>query len=147
MIDEAQHLSLSCFETLRVLLDRPPHFSLLFAGSHDLKQTFDKFSATLEQWNSRIVDKVRLPGVTRQEAEAIVQRDLADHLGPMTPDKARKRIATLVDMSEAQDVFELDDKKRPRSYINVRTLTNSIEQIKMKRAAAAKELVKGETSQ
>ena len=49
VMDEAQHLSINAFETLRVLLDQPPHFSLLFAGSHDLKQTFDKFSATLEQ--------------------------------------------------------------------------------------------------
>src|ERR1019366_5073465 len=35
VVDEAQHLSINAFETLRVLLDQPPHFSLLFAGSHD----------------------------------------------------------------------------------------------------------------
>jgi type II secretory pathway predicted ATPase ExeA len=145
VVDEAQHLSINALETLRMLLDCPPHFSLLFAGSHDLKQTFDRQAAHLEQWNSRIIAKVCLPGVERPEAEAIVWRELGDWLDEMTPDKARNRIAALVDRSEAQDAFELDDKKRPRKYVNVRTLTNSIEQIKMKRAAPAKDLVQGET--
>lgn len=136
VIDEAQHLSLPCFEALRILLDRPPHFSLLFAGSHDLKQTFDRFSATLEQWNSRILAKIRLPGVERAEAEAIVERELVDWLATMAPDKAHRKVQALVDKADAQDAFELDDKRRPRHYINVRTLTNSIEQIKMARADA-----------
>jgi type II secretory pathway predicted ATPase ExeA len=131
VIDEAQHLSLPCFEALRILLDRPPHFSLLFAGSHDLKQTFDRFSATLEQWNSRILDKVRLPGVERAEAEAIVERELGEQFRLITPNKALKIVRQLVDGATAQDAFEVDEKRRPRRYINVRTLTNAIDDLKM----------------
>ena len=134
VMDEAQHLSINAFETLRVLLDQPPHFSLLFAGSHDLKQTFDKFSATLEQWNSRIVDKVRLPGVKADEAEGIIRREIGELLKASTPDGARKRIRALIAGSTVKDAFEKD-----RRYINVRTLTNALEQIKLQAEAAKDE--------
>lgn len=120
VVDEAQHLSINAFETLRILLDRPPRFSLLFAGSHDLKRTFDRFASVLEQWYSRLVDKVLLPGVAREEAEALVQRDLADWLGSMEPNKARKLVHTLVDNSVAQDAFELDDKHNRRAILRPR---------------------------
>jgi len=126
VVDEAQHLSIDCFESLRILLDRPPNFSLLFAGSHDLKATFDRFSATLEQWNSRIVDKVRLPGVKRDEAEGIVLREVGGLLKAMPPEKGRKKIQNLIEGATARDAFE-----KGRSYINVRTLTNALEQMKL----------------
>jgi len=126
VVDEAQHLSLDSFEALRILLDRPPHFSLLFSGSHDLKSTFDKFSATLEQWNSRLVDKVRLPGVNRDEADGIVRREVGEWLKAMTPERARKTVHALIDQSTVRDAFE-----DGRSYINVRTLTNALDQINL----------------
>ena len=68
-LDEAQHLSLECFEVVRELLDRLG-FSLLIAGSHDLFLMFERSSARMEQWNSRIVRKVRLPAAawTRRAA-------------------------------------------------------------------------------
>ena len=133
VIDEAQHLSIPCFEMLRFLLDRPPHFSLLFAGSHDLKQFFDRFSATLEQYNSRIVDKVRLPGVKEDEAEGIIIREIGELLKASTPDGSRKRIRALIAGSTVKDGFE------NRRYINVRTLTNALEQIKLQAEAATNE--------
>lgn len=126
IVDEAQHLSIDCFESLRILLDRPPNFSLLFAGSHDLKATFDRFSATLEQWNSRIVDKVRLPGVKPDEAEGIVLREVGDLLKAMTPERARNTVQALIKSATVRDAFE-----KGRKYINVRTLTNALEQIKL----------------
>lgn len=132
VVDEAQHLDLSCLEALRILLDQPPHFSLLFSGSHDLKVTFDRFSATLEQWNSRLVDKVLLPGVDRDEAEGIVQRELGDWLKAMTPERARRTIHTLIDRSTVRDAFE-----NGRSYINVRTLTNALDQINLQARQAS----------
>lgn len=125
VIDEAQHLSISCLEVLRELLDRPPHFSLLFAGSHDLKNTFDRFSASLEQWNSRIIAKVRLPGLLREEAEGIVWREVGDLLRSKGQEKAARKVAQLVDDATTIDAFE-----KGRKYINVRTLTNSLNQIK-----------------
>jgi DNA transposition AAA+ family ATPase len=139
VVDEAQHLSLDCFEDLRALLDCPPYFSLLFSGSHDLKLLFDRFSATMEQYNSRIVKKLLLPGITREEAEAIVQREIGEKLRSMPPEKARRMSRTLVDLSTSQDSFERDEKGRPRKYINIRTLTNGLAQMKLQDAKAQRQ--------
>jgi hypothetical protein len=128
IIDEAQHLSIECFEILRELLDTPPHFSLLFAGSHDLKHTFDKFSATLEQWNSRIIAKVRLPGLLKDEAEGIVYREVGDVLRGMETQKAIALTAQLIEGATVKDAFNKGDK-----YINVRRLTSALDQIKLQR--------------
>lgn len=128
VIDEAQHLSLDCFEVLRELLDQPPYFSLLFAGSHDLKKKFDEFSATLEQWNSRIIAKVRLPGLERKEARGIIEREIGELLKRKTAHEAETVVAALISGATVHDAFEGN-----RTYINVRTLTNALDQI---RAAA-----------
>jgi DNA transposition AAA+ family ATPase len=40
VFDEAQHLSIECLETLRKLLDQPPHCGLLFADTHELEEIF-----------------------------------------------------------------------------------------------------------
>jgi len=126
VVDEAQHLSIECFETLRELLDQPPYFSLLFAGSHDLKRKFDEFSATLEQWNSRIIAKVRLPGLERAEACGIIEREIGELLSQRcTPREAQKYIDDLIKGATVRDAFEGN-----RTYINVRTLTNALDQFK-----------------
>ncbi len=126
VVDEAQHLSLDCFEALRELLDRPPFFSLLFSGSHDLRAIFDRFSATLEQWNSRIVDKVQLPGITREEAEGIVQREIGDWLHSLPSSSARAKVARLIDSSTSEDAFD-----NSRHYINLRTLSNALAMLRL----------------
>lgn len=125
VIDESQHLDLDCFEVLRELLDQPPHFSLLLAGSHDLKKKFDEFSATLEQWNSRIIAKVRLPGLERKEARGIIEREIGDLLKRKSAREAEDVIAALISGATVRDVFEGN-----RTYINVRTLTNTLDQIR-----------------
>lgn len=125
VVDEAQHLSLECFEMLRELMDQPPYFSLLFAGSHDLKQKFDEFSATLEQWNSRLIAKVRLPGLELSEARGIISREIGSILVAMKPADAAQKVQSLITGATIRDHFE-----RNRSYINVRTLTNALDQIK-----------------
>jgi hypothetical protein len=131
VVDEAQHLSIECFETLRELLDQPPYFSLLFAGSHDLKRKFDEFSATLEQWNSRIVAKVRLPGLEKQEARGIIDREIGHLLQGKSAREADALASKLIASSTVRDAFEGN-----RTYINVRTLTNALDRI---RASAAKQ--------
>lgn len=125
VVDEAQHLSIECFETLRELLDQPPHFSLLFAGSHDLKRKFDEFSATLEQWNSRIIAKVRLPGLEKPEARSIIQREIGRLMESRTPMEVTRLQDSLIAQATVKDHFE-----QGRSYINVRTLTNALNQIR-----------------
>jgi DNA transposition AAA+ family ATPase len=74
--DEAQHLDIPCFETVRELLDEDPRFSLCFAGSHELDRTFARFAGTLEQLERRISDKVTLPPVTADEAAGILRSEL-----------------------------------------------------------------------
>jgi AAA domain len=130
VVDEAQHLSIECFETLRELLDQPPYFSLLFAGSHDLKRKFDEFSATLEQWNSRIIAKVRLPGLEQSEARAIIEREIGELIASKTPYEREALAGKLISAATVRDAFEGN-----RTYINVRTLTNALEQIKAASAA------------
>jgi len=132
VVDEAQHLEIECFEVLRELLDQPPFFSLLFAGSHDLKQKFDRFSATLEQWNSRIIAKVKLPGLLREEAHGIVRREIGALLAPMQPEKATALVEKLIDQAVTKDAFE-----RGRTYINIRTLTNALDQIRQSATEAS----------
>jgi len=141
VIDEAQHLSIDCFEVLRELLDREPYFSLLFSGSHDLKRKFDTFSATLEQWNSRIIAKVRLPGLERKEARGIIEREIGHLLKPMGAQKAADLTKHLVESATVRDVFEDD-----RMYINIRTLTNALDQIKAAADLAAASPVSTEGS-
>ncbi len=48
VFDEAQHLSLECLETLRELLDQPPHCGLLFAGTHELEAIFTRQALEVE---------------------------------------------------------------------------------------------------
>lgn len=133
VVDEAQHLSIDCFETLRELLDQPPYFSLLFAGSHDLKKKFDEFSATLEQWNSRLIDKVRLPGLERAEAVGIIEREIGELLNTRrTAHDARQIVDKLIAGATVRDVFESN-----RTYINIRTLTNALDQIRAAQQPAA----------
>jgi hypothetical protein len=124
VIDEAQHLNIECLETVRELLDRPPYFSLLFAGSHDLKRKFDEFSATLEQWNSRIIAKVRLPGLERAEAIGIIQREIGELLDTKPRAEADRIIDRLITGATARDAFEGN-----RTYINIRILTNALNEI------------------
>ena len=68
VFDEAQHLDVECLETVRELYDLPPHFGLLFAGSHQLERLFTLHSTELEQWNSRFKAGRRLPGISKDEA-------------------------------------------------------------------------------
>jgi len=126
-VDEAQHLSIDSLEALRALLDRPPNFSLLLAGSHDLHGTFDRLSSLLGQWNSRIIQKVKLPGVSVGEAEGIIEREVSEQLKAMTPEKRRKKIQLLIETCTTTDAFEEGCR-----YINIRTLVNSLDQIKMR---------------
>jgi DNA transposition AAA+ family ATPase len=134
VIDEAQHLSLACLETLRELLDQPPYFSLLLAGSHDLKRTFDQFSATLEQWNSRLVAKVRLPGLEHSEARAIIEREIGALLAAKPKEQAEAIVEKLIVSATTRDAFADN-----LPYINVRTLTNSLGQIKAQASAPVSE--------
>ncbi len=87
VFDEAQHLDVRSFELVRELLDRPPHFGLLFVGSHQLKRFFLRNGEHLEQWLSRLRQGVSLPGISEEEALEIVA---AETQGRLHGDVARR---------------------------------------------------------
>lgn len=88
--DEAQHLSIECLETVRELYDEL-HWSLCFAGSHQLDRIFTKWAGELEQLERRVTDKVTLPAVTAEEAEQIIRSEL--------PALGASKVRALVDRS------------------------------------------------
>ncbi|MHB1673797.1 MAG: AAA family ATPase [Acidobacteriaceae bacterium] len=121
-LDEAQHLDLDGFETLRELLDQEPRFSLVFAGSHELETIFKRFAGTLEQLERRITDKVTLPAVTREEASNIVRSELKDLL----PDLDRSMIAQQIDLA----TVSVRVKRESQSYISIGRLMAAVREIR-----------------
>lgn len=107
--DEAQHLDNAALETVRELLDEPPHCGLLFAGSHNLKNIFQQFE--LEQWRSRIHAGKALPGISDEEAEKIVEGEI----GKGYP---RSKVKRLIDHSRVEDPRQGKDYR----YISARKL-------------------------
>lgn len=122
--DEAQHLDIPCLETVRELLDRPPYCGLLFAGSHQLEQTFQRLD--MEQWASRLRQGAELPGISRDEALEIVCAEL-----PGASDAAAKG---LIDNCYARDLRKGKEVK----YISARMLFWSIAKIQQRRTQKAK---------
>jgi len=90
VFDEAQHLSIECLETIRELLDQPPHRGLLFAGTHELEEIFRRQALELEQWRSRFHAGQSLPGISEDEAAEIVHSELG---WQMPPTKVRQLIS------------------------------------------------------
>ena len=97
VFDEAQHLSIECLETLRELLDQPPHRGLLFAGTHELEEIFTRQALELEQWRSRFHAGQALPGISEEEAAEIVHSELGLELSQRKIQKliAKSRITDL----------------------------------------------------
>jgi DNA transposition AAA+ family ATPase len=116
VFDEAQHLDNDCLETIRELLDRPPHAGLLFLGSHNLKQIFAQFE--LEQWRSRLHAGKALPGISDVEAREIISSELGNH--------PESKITRLIEHARVPDPRQGKD----FTYISARTLFFSLRDIK-----------------
>jgi hypothetical protein len=122
--DEAQHLDVACLETVRELLDRPPHCGLLFAGSHELEKTFQRLD--MEQWASRLRQGAELPGIALEEALGIVRTEL--------PGTSESNASKLIESCYSRDLR----KGREVKYISARTLFWSIQKIQERQAQKAK---------
>jgi hypothetical protein len=122
-VDEAQHLDVSCLEALRVLLDRPPNFSILLAGMHTLLTKFDRYSAVLGQWNDRLIAKVTLPGLSMEEAQAIAKREM--------PDISDRKVEQAISLATRGDAFN-----GGKPYINIRALTMTLRRAQIQRQRA-----------
>jgi hypothetical protein len=125
-IDEAQNLGaepkewVSCLEAVRALLDRPPQFSLLLAGMHTLISKFNRYSASLGQWNDRIAGKKMLPGLTEEEARGIALREV--------PDISDRKITQAIELAKRTDAYNNE-----KPYINIRSLTGTLREIQILR--------------
>lgn len=97
VFDEAHHLSIECLETIRELLDQPPHCGLLFAGTHELEEIFTRQALELEQWRSRFHAGQSLPGISDEEAAQIVRAEMSRQLSESQIQKliAKSRITDL----------------------------------------------------
>lgn len=91
IFDEAQHLDAGCFETIKELYDLPPHFGMIFSGTHQLGRFLEVHKFDLEQVNRRMKAMCQLPGLSEAEATEIAKRELPE-LGP-------RKIAKLIELS------------------------------------------------
>jgi hypothetical protein len=121
IFDESQHLSIPCLETIRELLDQPPHAGLLFLGSHEIEHTFNRLD--MEQWGDRIRQAIELPGIQEDEASKIITSELGEY-----PDN---KVQGLI-----KDCYGADLRKgREVRYISARKLFLAIESIQEKQLA------------
>src|SRR6185437_8903887 len=77
IVDEAQHLAHAGLEILRQLLDLPPYFGVVLAGSHDLTQRLSHWQ--MEQWRSRVRKTLTLNGPSVAESREIIRAALGPH--------------------------------------------------------------------
>ena len=134
MIDEAQHLDHSGLEVLRQLLDLPPHFGVLLAGSHDLTQRLSHWQ--MEQGRSRLRKTIYLNGPTVAESRRILRAELGGYLSDADCDEA---IAGC--KAKAMRVHEEQGRQVNKTfhYISARDLFGAIERVNDLRETPRKE--------
>jgi hypothetical protein len=115
-LDEAQHLSVECLETIRELYDEL-RWSLCFAGSHQLDRIFSKWSGDLEQLERRVTDKVTLPAVTGEEAEGIIRSEL--------PRLSTAKVRALIERSHV----DIRADKEVRRYLSIGRVMANIREL------------------
>jgi DNA transposition AAA+ family ATPase len=135
VVDEAQHLDVTCLEILRELHDRSG-CGLVLAGSHNLYQGFTRPERRphLEQWLSRIDHRDQLPGLQEHEVREIAARELGNGQPAKLSDKFCK---TLVENCRVEDIFSSGQGQDARRYLSVRRLVKLLAQFKAKKEAAA----------
>jgi DNA transposition AAA+ family ATPase len=128
VIDEAQHLDVTCLEIVRELHDLSG-CGIVLAGSHMLLQGFMRADRKghLEQLLSRIDHRDELPGLREDEVRKIAEREWGKKLG-------EKFIGKLVEQCRVEDIFA---SKEMRSYLSVRRLVKAIAQYKSEKEEAA----------
>jgi len=122
IFDESQHLSIDCLETIRELLDQPPHAGLLFLGSHESEKTFDRLD--MEQWGDRVRQAIELPGIQESEAAHIIESELGQH--------PQNKVNALIKQCYGTDLR----KGRECKYISARKLFFAIQAIQEQQEAS-----------
>lgn len=121
MIDEAQHLDHDGLEVLRQLLDLPPHFGVVLAGSHDLTQRLSHWQ--MEQWRSRLRKTLYFTGPTQAEARAILRAEL----GEMSDADCDDAIANCRSTAQRMEIVSGKPISKSFTYISARDLFGAIE--------------------
>jgi DNA transposition AAA+ family ATPase len=144
IFDEAQHLTVQALEVIRALHDRTRRkqrlgCGIILAGSHNLFRDFmsPRRRPQLEQWLSRLPNRVQLVGMTREEALEIAARAWGNGKRvKFTAQHEEKileacRVADPYATDAAGDPL-MDEKKRPtvRMYYSARRLLHYIRQQK-----------------
>ncbi len=127
IVDEAQHLDHKGLEVLRQLLDLPPYFGVVLAGSHDLTQRLSHWE--MEQWRSRVRRTLYLDGPSVAEARAILRAELEPLVGPQSDAQCDGVIDGC--WAIGSRTHKDGDKLKPRKfkYISARDLFFTIEGI------------------
>jgi hypothetical protein len=120
ILDEAHHLDNDALETVRELVDEPPHFGLLFAGSHDIKRKFHELK--LEQWRSRVQKFIALEGLREEEVRDIWEKEI----GAIN----EKEFRELLKYCRVKDGRTRRLGEAPREYLSARQLFFAIDQAK-----------------
>jgi hypothetical protein len=93
----------------------------------------------MEQMNSRIVQRLRLPGCTEPEARGIIEREIGTILDGKAKGEKRKRIVdTLIAKATVVDAYIAVPEGQPKAtYLNIRTLCNALDDLRMQHAETA----------
>jgi DNA transposition AAA+ family ATPase len=121
VIDEAQLCNLGCLETVRELLDEPPHFGLIFAGSHDVENKFQHIQ--MEQWRRRLQNTIVLSGLSRDEAAELVTRELGKVPAKLVDYAIKQAMAKSVRRQDLQT-------RQPVEYLSAGNLARAIDETK-----------------
>lgn len=120
-VDEAQHLDHAGLEVLRQLLDLPPHFGVILAGSHDLTQRLSHWQ--MEQWRSRLRKTIYLNGPSKAEARHILRTELGD----LTDADCDATIESCTARAVRMSVVRGKPVEEPFEYTSARDLFGAIE--------------------
>jgi type II secretory pathway predicted ATPase ExeA len=112
VLDEAQDLDDAALNTVRELLDEPPYFGLIFAGTHDLKARFNLLEN--ERLRSRQRKFIELEGLTGDEVKEIWESEI----GRLSAERFTK-------LSEFCTV--VDYRRQGRTYLSARQLFFAID--------------------
>jgi hypothetical protein len=132
--DEAPFLSIRCLQTVRELMDEEPKFSLCFSGYEGFDPTFADFSSRLEPLQRRIIDRVKLPSLTNDEAVGILKSELAGQSLDAEFIRQQIKLATV----------NYGTKREAQNYISIGRLMAAIGEIRKSLAIPAGDAQKEE---
>ncbi|HZU33158.1 MAG TPA: ATP-binding protein [Candidatus Angelobacter sp.] len=131
-LDETQHISRTCLEVVRELYDEPPHFGLLFGGSHQVEEMFARMD--MQQWHSRLRKGERLPGIQEDEARNLI---IPGELGKVSKAQEDWLVKQSYDIDQVIERKGVSFKAERVQYISARKLFDAIAVIKEEREKKA----------